>query len=161
MATKKKVVKKTQRRGPIHGRKLPDVPSKLLNAAVDDLEAVERSKRFAVNMANFVYEAGGPCEVCLGGAALVCSLDVKRDVYGKPSLYAYPDSARQKAIALDYFRQGEIESALGELGYSEDDIDSVTEKLGCHFDVCYYDTNPTLFKAQMRSLARQLKAVGH
>lgn len=133
--------------------RLPDKPSALILLALKDLAAVERSKEYMVNMGQWHRPmSNGRCSVCLAGAVMSKSLKAKGSDYLFPSNFSTYKHA--KLLALDYFREGEIQSGLNEMGVSPVDL---------RFDdisVARYADNQKQFKSDMRAMAARLRRFG-
>ncbi len=165
MATKKRT-KKPKDTVANSRKRLSNVPSTLLMQAVEDLEKVEASPNYEVYMGTWVNPPievnplwGNPlCEVCLGGAALVCAYGVKG------GLEFYSDAAQRKAFALDCFRIGDYYGALRYyLGVEPDKAKELREQLRRVVEqpVSYSAETADEFKFQMRLIAAFLKASGY
>ena len=110
---------------------LPDAPSKLINLAIDDLEKVEKSNKFEVDMSTWVekfyedYETshkakGAVCSVCLAGSVMVKTLKVEKEISNwdegdskDPS--DFDDDTSSKLSFLDDARGGYFESTREDL----------------------------------------------
>lgn len=133
-------------------KSLPRKPSELLALALKDLAAVERSRKYQVNM-HFWHDPkaldSGKCAVCLAGVVLAKSLGYTPDEDTYPSLQ--PEKIAHQLIALDYMRNGEIQSATELLGYKKAPGDR---------EIVPYEDNPREFKRQMRQLIKDYKEIG-
>ena len=157
MVIKKKVAKKPARRFKKIGR-LPGRPSTLIRLALKDLAAVERSRKFTVDMGVWV-QPNGKCAVCLAGAVMVKTLRVNpwKD---NPEKYAITPSVgstfneASALIALDSLRTGKSVEACRYLGIFEE------ENIPRDRYIARYEESPDLFKKQLRQLATDLAKVG-
>lgn len=143
MAAKKKTQKETL---------LPDKPSELIRVALADLAKVERSKKYRVEMGTWHEPVDGVCEVCLAGAVMAKTLKS----YPNETLWAdtdFDDDTKNKLLALDFLRQGEVVEALEQLGF--DDHEHIHD-----YDIVSYHTDRNEFKDDMRHLADDLEKVG-
>lgn len=140
--------------------KLPGRPSELIRLALKDLAAVERSKKYVVNMGDWhtpVYGCMGTpdkCAVCLAGAVMV-----KERLATDPTIEAGPWNYAKEEFALsalNEFRCGHIGMALRFLG-----LPGTIYKQGCEFTlITDYAIDPKKFRADMRQLAKDLEAEG-
>lgn len=137
---------------------LPDKPSELIRVALADLEAVERSKKYVVNMGTWHEPKGTPggtkCEVCLAGAVMAKSLK------NNPAKNLIPDEDFEddlpgKLNALDSLRMGDVPLALGELGF--DDICDSEMAYDLERSIVSYHDDPKRFKVEMQMLAYALE----
>jgi len=130
--------------------RISSVPSRAIYQALRDLEWVERSKRFTVEMGLwFEPEAHGRCCVCLAGAVLAhagnsAKLDLCPSNFNKQTA--------RRLCGLDCFRSGALAAGLEEFGRA------VPNHLPSYIDIVEYEDDPWLFKQQLRALADLLKA---
>ena len=135
-------------------QKLPNKPSALIRIALKDLELCENDGRYCVTMDECWHEPtfNGKCNVCLAGSVMAQTLKmpITRLLFTEDL-----DEEENKLIALDCFRQGDIDSGLTELSMNISDykIDS------CRRIISYHD-NPKLFKSQLLALADDLAKEG-
>lgn len=92
---------------------LPDKLSALLELALDDLQKIERDRRYTVHMGCWHLNCGGQCYVCLAGAVMVRELHQPRLESVDPS--AFEHSQRRQLLALDWLRKGYVSYALATL----------------------------------------------
>lgn len=158
-------------RGPIK-LTLPSLPSAALLAAVADLEAVERNKKYVIdmgnwhipinNMSHYVDEKiaqakpNAKCAVCFAGAVMANAVPIGKRVDW--SEFAWPTNVRLDA--LDDFRSGRVAAALHRWGYDDDFVCSVLPSALHDVSVTPYETKPDKFKRDMRKLAGKLKEIG-
>lgn len=92
-------------------------PSRMLEMGMEDLLAVKRDPRYAVNMGIWHEPHGKKCVVCLAGSVMAKSLDIDADrncgPYGASD---GDDNILQRLDALDTLRGGYVESALRDMG---------------------------------------------
>jgi len=133
---------------------LPNKLSDLVDAALDDLEAVERDPAYLVDMEVF-YKPGknGVCHVCLAGAVMVRRLGIRPDKEMLLKNFGNSDT-RGKLYALDYFAYGYISDALSSMGLYN------LEEPDCPDWQDYDHTDPKIFKTQARAAAATLRAKG-
>jgi len=139
--------------------RLPRKPSALIRMAVDDLEKLERTPGFKVDMTVFVDKGeegeGEPCLVCLAGAVMVCRLDglnVPGTLKGlRPC--DFPDNEAE-LNALDAFRNGDVDEGCYCLYLAAPE--SYWELTVPH----PYEDGPMQFKADIRKLADELEDRG-
>ncbi len=135
--------------------KLPDVPSELINLAMDDFEkCLSMPDKYRIDMDVWYSKSGEDqsiCEVCLAGSVMCQTLspDTVDDVkIGDFSPCKYDDADLvSKLQALDKFREGNVDNGL----YMLDKTSS--KNLDRYI-------NPFNFVRDMRKLADDLKAAG-
>jgi len=134
---------------------LPDKPSLLIHTALDDLEVIEKSKKYLINMAVFHDPLDGRkmCEVCLAGCVMANTLGSSRNDCVEPS--SFSDKLSGQLNALDFFRMGSVEAAFVQLGLG------IEKLLPADIDIYEYDMNPKEFKSDMRALADLLYGLGY
>jgi len=131
-------------------KNLPNKPSELILLALHDLELVEASPNYEVNMFDWhnpTYPIDEPCYVCFAGAVMAFSLNASINKSLRPG--NFDDDTSEKLIALDCFRQGRIAAALDEIGYTCESLEPVME-------FADYQDDPEEFKLDMKNLARDL-----
>ena len=134
---------------------LPDVPSQLLNLAMDDFEkCLALPEKYMIDMHGWAYRRlDGVCEVCLAGAVMCQTLDasVPPRNFKIPEDYA-SDGLDAKLKALDHIRCGDIDYAFEEMGMDTD----------LEFDRDITDPKDSMegFITDMRNLAEDLEAAG-
>ena len=93
-------------------RVLPNLLSNLIEVAVTDLEKVEKSRRYSIEMS--VWHEPDPdtghCDVCLAGSVIAFTL--KEDHTKRVVSSSFDDATKNKLNALDYARCGAIDQAL-------------------------------------------------
>lgn len=136
---------------------LPDVPSALIRLALDDLEAVERDDKYAVNLNLWHYPnvETGICMVCLAGAVMAKTIGLWPSHDVGPRAFVNRKDIEAKLRALDWFRMGSIEGGLTSMG-----LDVPEDCLKPECIIPEYKANPALFKAAMRAMATDLENVG-
>ena len=134
---------------------LPATPSKLIRLAMADLYVMEQSPNYQIHMGEwhspqYVDRGKGICNVCLAGAVIANTLGCNRLTLIDPDRFT--SKIEGKLRALDYFRMGSVGAGFQCMRRSFDK--------GMKFDrdIENYDTDPLLFKRQMRQLARTLEA---
>jgi len=135
--------------------KLPKKPSALVKLALSDLNRVERSKGYTVDMKRF-HSGGRTCRVCFAGAVMAKSLGLAKNETWLPG--DFDREVRSALWALDALRSGEVGEALEEL-----EIEGhLNENDECDLDrkVTPYKVSPADFRADMRELVRDLEEVG-
>ncbi len=93
--------------------RIPRKPSALIRLALKDLKAVEKDKRYIVDMGEWHYfqPEMKKCEVCLAGSVLAKTKTL-------PLASTRRDVPRW-ALALNAFREGDISHGLKHLGISK------------------------------------------
>ncbi len=130
--------------------KLPSKPSELILLALKDLRAVEKSKKYVVEMGEWHTPdyRDGKCAVCLAGAVMAKTLKVSVHDDMLPYRMGINDD---KLRALDYFREGYVQGAFRYLGITVDWPDK---------KIAVYEHDAEAFHADMQQLAADLKAAG-
>lgn len=137
---------------------LPDKPSDLIELAINDLEKIERSKQYTVNMEDWhtpIYQHQdynlqmNTCEVCLAGAVMAKTL---KTPYGRGVSPANFEGLEGKLHALNLFRTGLINEGLASM--------CLPKISGEPFKVPEYCLNPEGFKTKMRQIAENLRSRG-
>lgn len=134
---------------------LPDLPSDLIDLALNDLARVERSACYRVDMSSWHEPLGEGskkvCHACFAGAVMAKTLDAPIDQHRYPDEFG---ADRGKLSALDSLRQGDVLGAMKEMerpappAYLEE------------FDIPEYSQNCRAFKLAMRKMARALRKAG-
>jgi len=138
--------------------RLPRTPSALIRMAVGDLEALEATPGFGIDMTTFLTRMpDGTCAVCLAGASMVRRLD-GMDMLTSTKKFGlvpacFPGNEAQLE-ALDEFRMGNVETGCYSLGLSAPEDHYELTSAGDYTD------DPAQFKADMRKLADELEDRG-
>lgn len=153
---------------------LPDTLSALILVALADLEAVEKSDTYVVNMGQWHSPSlnAGPkgqlqCRVCFAGAVMAQTLGEHPGSY--VSIGAFGDDIG-KLTALDTLRYGDLEAALYEFychGHEKNArleekatlIIAAILETGYYPSPAIYSGDPERFKTDMRELAERLATV--
>jgi hypothetical protein len=136
--------------------KLPDLPSALIRVALEDLEKCEKDPRYEISMGDFHFAYQNKCYVCLAGAVIAQTLGAghQRDC-GPTALVRMGMEREARAMyALDSFRVGRVEEALGYLQIPKP-ADMPATRAHWH-----YSSDPAQFKTDMRALADLLESKG-
>lgn len=133
-------------------KRLPRKLSRLILVALEDLEKVERSKRYVVDMKLFHVPIDGVCHVCFAGGVMAMRLGCSPQTFQSEAFEEMDIETARKLFALNYARTGKFQFAAGELGFSYEVIPDS--------DITPYESNPAQFKADMRSAAAMLAARG-
>ncbi len=148
-------------------KELPDKPSELIRLALGDLEKVEDSPMYEVDMN--LWHTGlngkfGICHVCLAGAVIASSLQHHNEDWVTPAHFNIPD--KRKLIVIDHLRRGKLLEAATELNgisIKEKDsfIDAIEQNLlPENIVITYYEINKKFFKRDMNNLAFSLELLG-
>lgn len=139
---------------------LPTKPSALIRVALADLEKVEKSPAYEVNMNTWHlprYSWNGDmvetCRVCLAGAVLACNSNLKIFEEYRPPDFSMAFNA--PLFALDSFRSGDILKGLRELGI----VGHAAIRHSWH--VTPYENDPVAFKRDMQNMAGYLEQHGY
>jgi len=140
---------------------LPDLPSDLILVALEDLEKVEQSPKYMIQMDDWHVpstddQGKDVCEVCLAGAVMAMRLGADPEDDALPEDYG--GTLQNKLGALNNFREGYVTYAMRQMGLDENQI-VATAML--NRNITDYDDDPVAFKAEMRQLAADLKAAGY
>lgn len=161
--------------------RLPKKPSELILLALRDLAKAEQTEGYSIDMGTWheaadlpIYDPetcavdkGGVCRVCLAGSVMAFSLNVPRTLDIAP--WEFPNDVENVLHALDRFRQGRVLAALRQLAASAVKRAKARKAFGIPADaedwvsdveIVEYAADPTLFKKQLRAIARKLAGVG-
>lgn len=135
-------------------RPLPDKPSELIRVALADIRLVEADERYVMDMDD--WHSLRPhntfkCHVCVAGAVMAKSLKAHRLDHKAPR--DYPHDVKMKLIALDFFRQGNVNLALAQMG-----LPTVSSYKSVY--ITDYDTDREEFHTHMNELADKLETIG-
>jgi hypothetical protein len=88
-------------------KRLPSKISELIVLAVKDCKAVEKDKRYELNMGVFhAPSVNGKCHVCMAGAVMAKSLGTAIDQVAAPNLYS--NKVQNQLNTLDSIRMGHL-----------------------------------------------------
>ena len=143
--------------------KLGNKPSQIINQAVKDLKAVEKSKKYRVNMDVF-HQQGyktetDVCVVCFAGAVMArAGNDPKADL----APHCFDDVTAGKLRALDSFRAGSITEGLEKMNAKIPLLlrGNVEDGGYMSVEITPYDEDKDQFKKDMTELAKNLEALG-
>lgn len=128
---------------------LPEKMSDLLKLALMDLEYIENTPGYEVDMEGWVYTDNDTCFTCLAGAVMVKTLHRDWSHGLCPIDFLTYDCA--KLIALNSLRQGKISEASEFLG----------RPMETRFEfVPLYEKDPNAFKAAINNLIDVLETMG-
>lgn len=159
---------------------LPRKMSKLIKIALADIDKVEQSCQYAIDMSiwhgpetlssdsgNITKEV---CVVCAAGSVMAMTL--KADPTEEVNVEDYPKNTHQLS-AIDDLRTGDVRSAATELDLwpADEDAKGNTSKkylafqdkmrdLSDRTSVTSYEVDPDQFKVDMKALARRLERAG-
>jgi len=132
---------------------LPDLPSKLLAIALEELRKVEKNNDYEIEM--LVWHSpcfAGACQVCLAGAVIVGKLKVPRHQYANAS--SFHKSLNRKLEAIDFLRRGFVGDALEILGIEK------PKSIEDFYDVEHYYTDRKRFFCAVTRIQKRLEKVG-
>lgn len=158
--------------------KLPSKPSELIRVALKDLRKAERSKKYVIDMGTWhephgdwefnpdkgydEYVPNGKCTVCLAGSVIAGTLGVSPKKDAEP--LDFGAKTRAALRALNYFREGSIDSAFAALRISEAKQQAAREALdllGFYYEETFYDeAAPDAFHVRLGAIAGVLESVG-
>lgn len=130
---------------------LPKIPSALIRLAIADLEAVEKDSRYVVCMNDWHIPDPMGCHVCLAGAVMAKTIGAPIDEFAFPNL---ADNCTSQLVALNDFREGNLESGLDELNIESSRFKPTVRVTS------YSKRNSSKFKADMLSMAAQFERAG-
>jgi hypothetical protein len=141
--------------------KLPNKPSAIIRMALTDLSAVEKDKRYDINMCTWhsplEYDEGEQrkndpsCEVCMAGAVIAnAGNDMNMSIL--PDMF--DDATENKLLAIDCFREGDISRGLDYLKIDKPRF------MAEWVEITGYYGNKTKFKKQMSELADVFEEYG-
>jgi hypothetical protein len=136
---------------------IPDKPSEAILAALQDLEAAEKTPGYVIDMYSWFSvdcEYGYECAVCLAGAVIARAGQSKMNIRPED----FDKKTQGKLLALDSFRCGDVWEGL--YNFYEKRPKSAKD-LPVHFGVISYEVNPKGFKQDMKKLAEMLASSGH
>jgi hypothetical protein len=128
--------------------KLPRCASRLIRTALRDLEVIEKTPGYTIDMNHWYIVVGEHCYVCFAGAVMANSLRMGLETVFAPG--SLPDD-EYKLYALDAFRVGHINDGLRLLK-----ITSKHELSDLLFVVPYH-LSPKDFKKTMHEIADLLE----
>lgn len=147
---------------------LPDKPSELLEKALEDLEECEKTEGYMISMEHWHYKnstprlGSGKCKVCMAGSVLACKFDKKDTFVGSPTRMELEGNLstrnRNKLLAIDEFRSGNIQNGLEMLSCEEDAYCS--NNLEYFMNITSYSFNRNKFKEDIENLILILKDAG-
>lgn len=135
---------------------LPTLPSAVLKIALDDMELVEKDKRYRIHMGTWHSGRawGDKCAVCFAGGVMAKTFDCDITATCFPAGFGVWNS--QIFLALDYIKSGNVLEFLTLLR-----VPLSTIKCYCNInDLPTYETNPTLFKKKLREFQSVLESEG-
>lgn len=152
-------------------------PSGKIRFAIEDLEAVERSQRYEIDMETWHSPNSwkNVCLVCFAGAVMANRHGIQpHQTYvgpfqaDGPNEYSANDRWDDLFSALDEFRTGYVEAFLTIDGtVAKDKIvafamtQSPDDPFGCFPGHVNYEDDPAGFKVWARGMADRLEAIGH
>lgn len=132
--------------------KLPGQPSKLIRLAITDLQIVEKTPAYRIDMDQWYTPYNDKFYlVCLAGAVMVNTLKIPKNKNFGPDDTEYGDLLK----ALDRFRRGDIESAFLYLKLD------IPESIPNNVDLPEYKYEPIEFIQEMNKLADLLEKMGY
>ncbi len=151
-------------------------PSGKIRLAINDLEMVEHSARYAIDMETWHApdNTNRLCHVCFAGAVMANRHAIQPHqtyvgpfVADGPNEYSCSDRWDELFGALDEFRTGYVEAFLSMDGTVPKDkvlafamTQSPVDPFGCFPGHVHYEDDPEGFKAWARDIAAKLDALG-
>lgn len=140
-------------------KKLPKKLSDLIEVALHDLEACEKSDEYTISMDQWHFPSSTQtCEVCLAGSVMAQTLRTKTSRIACPEDFG--GDVQQALLALDEVRHGPIglPKALRMIdGGFDDAYDDLTKKVWLKARYIPYEVNPALFKKYLRDVTGILR----
>jgi hypothetical protein len=134
-------------------------PSQLIRIALADLEAVEKSECYDVDMAMWheSWNSSVPCSVCFAGSVMAMTLKVARELSIEPGALPNGDRTLERRMyALNHIRIGDMRAFLDHMDVPKDHpAYSIPD-----WDVTHYNDDPGEFKVDMRNAASRLESLG-
>lgn len=140
------------------GSVLPDVPSELIRVALGDLAKAEADDRYAIDMGTWHSVGDDTCEVCLAGAVMAMSLGTDPRIGGGRYPTSFDNKTRDRLMALNCFRLGEVYEGLHEMMGANFDV--LATGLPHAFEMPEYENSPGKFKIALEVLAHMLENAG-
>ena len=153
----------------------PRPPKKLwkaLRLGLDDLAKAERSKRFEVNMSEWLV-TNGKCEVCLAGSVMALSLDGVKKCKAEGALFGECGTMRRRIeedafgpewmvvfLALDFMRAGHWALAWEYIYRQRQSGCRVPETVHCLPCPPVYCNDPKAWRRVMEDACAVLKKAG-
>jgi len=147
---------------------LADRPSDLIMDGLDDLELIEKSKKYEVNMNEWHDIGEDVCQVCFAGGIIANRLVSDHLKHVEP--HYFKASISNKLYSLDNFREGAVFMGFDKLNIKEtfydadfenDDDYNIHCNLPDYVTITPYEENKKKFKKEMRELACSLQMLGH
>lgn len=131
---------------------LPNKPSKLIRLAIKDLESIEKSKHYYIEMSFWhkPFRFENICAVCFSGSIMAKTLKSNKKLALGPDDFSI--TIRNKLIALNEFRLGDVNTGLGIMGLNVD--------INLNRFITSYSKNPEQFKKEILELANDLEKEG-
>ena len=139
---------------------LPDKPSELIRAALQDLSAIENNPSYVVNMEVYhtpYKDDDNRCHVCLAGSVMANRF--KENPLRQLFPIIYDTVIFSKLVALNEFRLGNIFQGLCVLDIFDARM-LFDSPLPVKWDITPYEVNPLNFKYDMYTLADRLDKEG-
>lgn len=108
--------------------RLPEKLWQLLERAITDAQKIEHMPGYELDMQSWVgiFEEGQPCQVCLAGSVMVCTLKAQKSKYfttemkSSSTVHMGPEDFGDETLcrklnAIDYMRCGDFKGALTQL----------------------------------------------
>lgn len=147
--------------------KLPEKASDMIRLALKDLEAVEKSSDYRINMVEWhrpmESQRGVECHVCMAGAVMAQTMREPAGYNVVPSRSQYGWKISNKISALNEFRLGRVFGGLSMFHSHELDLKrSEFEKLmPSRSHVELYQDDSEKFKSDMLDMANHLEQAGY
>ncbi len=128
---------------------LPDKPSELIRAGLEDLKKCEADDGYRICMADWHSPSGQVCTVCFAGSVMAKSLGADKLTDFDPYQFADGD----KLDALNSFRAGDVAEGLMIMGLPNEGFSDALDLPG-------YEDSPVEFHKAMAALADTLEKAG-
>ena len=141
-------------------KELPNKLSDLLEVALEDLGKCEKDERYFIDMGDW-HEPfhGGRCSVCMTGAVMAKSLDVRSSIQAYPS--SFDVDTMNKLLAINDIVFGSIWKAIKLMNPTTDRLQEAValmkKKGDAYFDPMSYSRNPRMFKVDIQRIIKALR----
>lgn len=170
MTTKKTLITKLRDLLKIPAKTLPSKLSATIRVALDDLEKIERSSRFGVNMGSWFQRNEEQCQVCFAGSVMAKTLGVslrvlndKDNPSGEISPLEFKPAIRRKLFALNNVRAYSVALAVKQFyGEHSRSVDKFEGSDFNTYDLTWvgYEEAPILWRQNMNKIADRLERIG-
>ena len=146
--------------------KLPEKMSDVLELALHDIERVETSPQYEIDMTNWhIYDRiTGVCSVCMAGAVMAQTLGVPFNETTSLTMVEVSDDDKTKLCILDDVRSSHFIPLLDFIKGEDDEDDKyrpLFKDIMRFGNIVRYHESPTQFKKDVQRLAETLRKHGY